>query len=95
METTTKEITFSVPDISCQHCINAITKETQAVGVDTVQVDITSKQVYVSFDTAKVSEEQVKGAIDEAGYDIAGQQTGNLITAGGSINKQSLNFTKK
>ncbi len=80
-----KEITFEVPGVSCQHCVDAITKETQAVGVQTVQVDLDSKQVYTTFDESKVSPEQVREAIEEAGYDVAGQQAGR-INAG----KQSL-----
>lgn len=76
-----KELTFEVPGISCQHCVNAITKETQAAGVQTVQVDIPSKTVFVAFDETAVSVEQVKEAIEEAGYDVAGQQDGKQIPA--------------
>lgn len=84
-----KELTFDVPDVSCQHCINAITEETTSAGVEQVQVDLSSKRVYVAFDPAKVTEQQVKAAIEEAGYDIAGQQEGKALTVGGS-NKQPL-----
>lgn len=80
-----KELTFEVPGISCQHCVNAITKETQSAGVQTVQVDIPSKTVYVAFDETAVSAEQVKEAIEEAGYDVAGQQEGKQIPAPGKI----------
>ena len=76
-----KEITFDVPGVSCEHCVNAITKETQAVGVQQVQVDLPTKQVYVAFDPAQVSEAQVKEAIEEAGYDIAGQHAGRSTSA--------------
>ncbi len=77
-----KEITFDVPDVSCEHCINAITKETKAVGVQDVLVDLASKKVYVAFDPTKVSEAQIKEAIqEEAGYDIAGQQEGRAVGA--------------
>ncbi|HEX2910243.1 MAG TPA: copper ion binding protein [Chloroflexia bacterium] len=86
-----KEITFDVPDVSCEHCVNAITKETTAAGVNNVVVDLNTKRVFVAFDEAKVSEEQVKEAIEEAGYDIAGQQEGKAISVptGNSI---PLNF---
>lgn len=87
-----KELTFDVPGVSCEHCVNAITKETQAVGVQDVQVDLVSKKVFVSFDPAKVSEDQIKEAItEEAGYDIAGQQEGR-ITASPNQGKRSLNM---
>ena len=60
--------TFSVPDISCQHCIDAITKEVGDVaGVETVSVDIRSTSVTV----VGGSEKDLVNAIDEAGYDVA------------------------
>jgi copper chaperone len=76
-----KELTFDVPSVSCQHCVNAITEETKAVGVADVQVDLTSKRVYVAFEQSKVSEAQVKEAIAEAGYVITAQQEGKVLTA--------------
>jgi copper chaperone len=84
-----KEITFDVPEVSCQHCIDAITAETKSAGVEEVQVDLNSKRVYVAFDPVKVTEQQVKAAIEEAGYDIAGQQEGKALVAPGT-NKQTL-----
>ena len=59
--------TFSVPDISCQHCVDAITKEVGDVaGVETVSVDIRSTSV-----TVVGSEKDLVNAIDEAGYHVA------------------------
>ncbi len=90
-----KELTFEVPGVSCEHCVNAITQETKAVGVQDVQVDLVSKKVYVSFDPAKVSEEQVKEAItEEAGYEIAGQQEGRVM-APATEGKRILNLANK
>ncbi|MEI6046326.1 MAG: heavy-metal-associated domain-containing protein [Chloroflexota bacterium] len=87
-----KELTFDVPGISCQHCINAITKETQAVGVTDVQVDLTSKKVFITFDPTKVSEEAIKEAIvEEAGYEIAGRYEGRVTTSP-TEGKRSLNM---
>lgn len=60
--------TYSVPDISCQHCVDAITTEvTKVDGVTNVTVDLDAKTVAVEGgDTAAVV-----AAIDDAGYDIA------------------------
>ncbi|MDB5078567.1 MAG: hypothetical protein JWP00_491 [Chloroflexi bacterium] len=85
------ELTFEVPGVSCNHCINAITQETRSAGVSEVEVDVNSKRVYVAFDPAKVSEQQVKEAIEEAGYDVAGQQAGKAL-GGPGISKPSLKF---
>lgn len=59
---------YSVPDISCDHCVNAITNEvTRVVGVSAVNVDLDAKNVtVVGGDPAAVI-----AAIDEAGFDIA------------------------
>jgi copper chaperone len=59
---------FHVPDISCDHCVRAITSEVSAVaGVATVQVDIPTKQVTVEH--ADVAAAQLIEAIHEAGFD--------------------------
>ena len=60
--------TYSVPDISCDHCVSAITGAvTPLDGVAKVDVDLEAKQVTVdgSDDTA------IRAAIDDAGYDVA------------------------
>lgn len=69
---TTQEMTLSVPDISCEHCVKTINGAlgTQP-GVDTVQTDIPTKTVYLRFDPAQLSLEQVKAILDEAGYTVA------------------------
>lgn len=63
----TKE--FTVPSMSCQHCVNAITKEvTQLNGVQNIKIDLGTKRV--SVETAdQVSTDDVVNAIKEAGYD--------------------------
>ena len=65
------ERVYSVPDVSCEHCVSAITKElSQIDGVQNVQVDLTSKQVTVVA-SDNVAEQQIRDGIDEAGFDIA------------------------
>lgn len=60
---------FKVPTISCQHCVNAITKEVAGVqGVQNVKVDLASKLVSVQADQS-VTTETLVAAINEAGYD--------------------------
>jgi copper chaperone len=82
------ELTFEVPGVSCQHCVNSITQETKSAGVSDVEVDLNSKRVYVAFDPAKVSEQQVKEAIEEAGYDIEGQQVGKALSIANQANSR-------
>ncbi len=60
---------FQVPDISCQHCVNAITKEVSALsGVEQVQVDLAEKLVTVAH-SDQITTESIVAAINEAGYD--------------------------
>ena len=63
------ELLLSVPDISCDHCGRAITAEvSQVAGVRAVDVQIATKTVKV---TGSVSENSIRAAIAEAGYEAA------------------------
>ncbi len=64
----TEPTLYSVPDISCEHCVSAITKEvTKVEGVTAVNVDLETKTVSVTGGQS----EAIVAAIDEAGYDVA------------------------
>jgi len=61
---------YDVPGISCAHCKEAIEREVGAVaGVAEVVVDIDAKRVAVSGG----DDAAIRGAIDDAGYDVAGE----------------------
>lgn len=69
------EHTFNVPDVSCEHCVNAIRSSVLEVdGVYTVDVNIDSKTVTVNHD-AIVNTGAVRQAIEDAGYEISGENT--------------------
>ena len=60
---------FRVPDVSCQHCVNAITQEVSALpGVQRVQVALDEKTVTVEH-SEQVTTDAIIAAINEAGYD--------------------------
>ena len=60
---------YSVPGISRGHCKAAIDGElTNLAGIDAFAVDIEAKTVTVE---GSVSDDEVRAAIDEAGYDVA------------------------
>jgi copper chaperone len=60
---------FQVPGVSCQHCVNAITREVSALpGVLRVQVALDNKTVTVEHGE-QVNTDQIVAAINEAGYD--------------------------
>ena len=61
------ETTYHVPGISCGHCKSAIEGEVGALdGVESVTVDIESKQVAV---VGSATDDAVRAAIVEAGYE--------------------------
>ena len=61
-------IQYLVPDISCQHCIDAITTEVSGVdGVTSVKVDLDTKTVSVAGGDGPA----IVAAIDEAGFDVS------------------------
>ncbi len=65
------EQTYRVPDVSCEHCVRAITDElTRLPGVQQVGVDLKTKLVTVEHD-GSVSDDQLRQRIEEAGYDVA------------------------
>jgi copper chaperone len=65
------ERVYNVPDVSCDHCVSAITRElSQIDGVQNVQVDLQQKKVTVVSDET-VADERIREGIDEAGFDIA------------------------
>ncbi|MBO9324628.1 MAG: heavy-metal-associated domain-containing protein [Roseiflexus sp.] len=60
---------FYVPAISCQHCVNAITKAVSALpGVQRVVVDLSDKSVRIDHDQ-QVAVDDLICAINDAGYD--------------------------
>ncbi|HEX2152602.1 MAG TPA: copper ion binding protein [Acidimicrobiia bacterium] len=66
--------TLNVPDISCGHCKSSIEGAVSALdGVESVVVDIEPRVVSLSYDEATVDLDDIKAAIEEAGYEVAGQ----------------------
>jgi copper chaperone len=62
--------TYTVPGMSCSHCVTAVShKIAQVAGVDAVDVVLDSKLVTVRGDG--VDDSAVRAAIGEAGYEAA------------------------
>ena len=63
--------TYTVTGMTCGHCVNAVTSELTGLdGVEDVQVDLGTGQVTVTS-AAPLSDESVRAAVDEAGYELA------------------------
>ena len=63
--------TYTVTGMTCAHCVQAVTNEiSELPGVDAVQVDLASGSVTVTS-AAPLAADDVRGAVDEAGYELA------------------------
>jgi copper chaperone CopZ len=61
---------YTVPDMSCGHCKQAVTEEISKVaGVEGVDVDLDTKLVLVRGEG--LDDAAVRAAIEEAGYEAA------------------------
>jgi copper chaperone CopZ len=65
-------VTYSVPNISCGHCVHTIQSEVaELAGVKSVKADAASKKVEIVFE-APADEARIKGLLAEINYPVAG-----------------------
>ena len=66
------EKTLDVEGMSCAHCKAAVEDELNALpGIEQANADVATGTVEVRYDESKVGTEDLKSAIDEAGYRVA------------------------
>ena len=66
------DVTLAVPDMSCGHCKAAVEGELNKLsGVESSLADVEKGTVEVRYDEGTVTTEDLKGAIEEAGYTVA------------------------
>jgi copper chaperone CopZ len=64
--------TYQVAGMTCDHCVSAVTSElSQLPGVREIHVDLASGGVTVTSD-GPLPIDEVRAAVDEAGYALAG-----------------------
>lgn len=64
-------VTYTVPNISCAHCIHTIQMELGEVqGVKSVKAELATKKVEIAFETP-ASEETIKALLAEIEYPAA------------------------
>jgi copper chaperone len=64
--------TLSVEGMSCGHCKAAVEGELNKLsGVEAASANVEKGTVEVTYDEAKVTTKDLKGAIEEAGYTVA------------------------
>ncbi len=66
-----KSIVLFVPDISCDHCVKAISSSLNALnGVENIQTDIETKTVHLRYHPNQVTLAQIEKTLDESGYRV-------------------------
>ena len=65
-------VTYSIPNISCGHCVHTIQMEVAELpGVESVVADQSSQQATIMFGDP-ATEEQIKTLLDEINYPVSG-----------------------
>jgi copper chaperone CopZ len=63
--------TYTVIGMTCQHCVASVTEEvTEIAGVTGVDVDLATGALSITS-TQPIPDEAVRGAVEEAGYQLA------------------------
>ncbi|WP_040225232.1 copper chaperone CopZ [Bhargavaea cecembensis] len=66
-------LVLQVEGMSCNHCVNAVEGAVKELnGADTVKVNLDQGTVEVKYNEDLVSDQQIKDAIEEQGYDVKG-----------------------
>lgn len=64
-------VTYSIPNISCGHCVHTVTMEvSDLTGVQKVEADQETKSATITFE-APATEEQIKAVLTEINYPAA------------------------
>jgi copper chaperone len=83
----TQEITLSVPDVSCEHCVKTVNGTLGALpGVETVSTDIPTKSVHLRYDASQLSMMQIETTLDDVGYTVAKEPRPLPRTSGKPLN---------
>ena len=69
--TTTR--TLRVPDMSCGHCEMSVQEALDELdGVERSKADHTTGEVELVYDEGRIADEQLREAVEEAGYTLRG-----------------------
>nr|WP_275402579.1 heavy-metal-associated domain-containing protein [Streptomyces sp. SID13031] len=60
---------FEVPDMTCSHCTNTVTKVLQSNGITVSEIDLDTKKVVAAFPSADIRE-RCFDAIRDRGYTV-------------------------
>ncbi len=73
----TKTTVLRVPDMTCGHCELSVQEALDELeGVQSAKADHQTGDVEVAYDESKVSAQEFREAVAEAGYTLAGAKEG-------------------
>lgn len=62
---------YLVKGLSCKHCVNAVTNAlSELTEVDSVEVDLSTSEVMVVYNSSNPDEEKIKKTLEETGYPV-------------------------
>jgi copper chaperone len=65
--------TLNISGMTCGGCVRSVSKVLNALdGVVKAEVSLDKKCAVVDYDAAKLNLDQLKGAVEAAGYEVAG-----------------------
>lgn len=66
-------VTLTVKGMTCMGCVRSVKNVVEPLpGVGGVDIDLEPGLVRVNYDASKVGLEEIKHAIDDAGYEVVG-----------------------
>ena len=66
-----KTVTYTIPNISCNHCIHTIrTEVAELAGVKSVEADLTTRKATITFDIP-ATEDMIRSLLAEIDYPVA------------------------
>jgi len=72
LEDDLEKIAIDVQGMTCNGCVASVSRVLKAVpGVADAQVTLTPGRATVTYDPAKTDASALRGAIEDAGYDVA------------------------
>lgn len=78
-----QEITLSVPDVSCEHCVKTVNGALGVLpSVQAVSTDILTKTVHLRYDAGQLSIEKIEEVLDDAGYTVSKEPRPTPKTSG-------------
>jgi copper chaperone len=71
MEDKMTKVTYTIPNISCGHCVHTVKTEVSEIpGVLSVEAELSTKQATITFEPP-ATEEKIKSLLEEINYPAA------------------------